>query len=300
MKRKMSVKVKWAIGLLIVMIANTFIRILNDYGKPIAIAFLPECFPVIAAIILTFYDHSYTAPKSGNFSILRVWTLVLIWVQPFLSIFTYALAGLFNSVIGYWIGSCIFPAIAFTLLYLDGKNTLNNPQDKSEKPWYYNIVVKELEKQGICNFDETLIKSIWEKANVGGYTDEKLNEAVQTYKALYTPQTLISPAVTSQKDNNDKSNLQTDSKKRLYETITGESKISSDNQESSKQQTPIKPLKPWYHDIVVAELLNQRVFNFTDKIIITLGKKSFRYGNLDQKLLEKNVRDYKETHPFFD
>ncbi len=193
----------------------------------------------------------------------------------------------------------VFCIIFYTAIYFIKKHPLNNPQDKSEKPWYYNIVVKELEKQGICNFDETLIKSIWEKANVGGYTDEKLNEAVQTYKALYTPQTLISPTVTSQKDNNEKTDLQTDSKKRLYETITGESKISSDNQESSKQQTPIKPLKPWYHDIVVAELLNQRVFNFTDKIIITLGKKSFRYGNLDQKLLEKNVRDYKETHPFF-
>lgn len=190
----------------------------------------------------------------------------------------------------------IFCLVFYGAIYLVKKYTTNNSQDKTEKSWYYNIVAKELEKQGIYNFDETLIKSIWEKANVGGYTDEKLNEAVQTYKALYHPSPLILPTATSQKDTSDKTDLQTDSKKRLYETITGESKISEDNEESSKQQTPIKPLKPWYNDIVVEELLNQRVYNFNDKVIITLGKKSFRYGNLDQKLLEKNVKEYKDTH----
>lgn len=137
MKREKSLKVKWAIGLLIFLCANTllsFIRSAQSFegnGFSLFISFLFELLPTAAAIVLIFYDYAYTAPKRGAFSLLRMWTFGLMWVQPGLSFLSYASAGLLGTVIGYWIGSLILPLIATILLYQDAKDSYETKHENS-------------------------------------------------------------------------------------------------------------------------------------------------------------------------
>ena len=124
--RTMSGKVKWAIGLLVVWMVLGFGQLVQDAGSTsflLVIVTLMECLPTIAVIVLTHYDHKYAAPKTGTFTLLRVWALALVWVQPVLSLLSYIAAGAFTSfILGVWVVSCLFPLIAFILLFVDGKS----------------------------------------------------------------------------------------------------------------------------------------------------------------------------------
>lgn len=123
--RTMSGKVKWAIGLLVVWMVLGFGQLVQNSGSAsflLVIVVLMECLPTIAVIVLTHYDHKYAAPKNGTFTLLRVWALALVWVQPVLSLLSYIAAGAFTSfILGVWVASCLFPLIAFILLFVDGK-----------------------------------------------------------------------------------------------------------------------------------------------------------------------------------
>lgn len=125
--RTMSGKVKWAIGLLVVWMVLGFGQMVQNSGSAsflLVIVVLMECLPTIAVIVLTHYDHKYAAPKNGTFTLLRVWALALIWFQPVLSLLSYIAAGAFTSfILGVWVASCLFPLIAFILLFVDGKHT---------------------------------------------------------------------------------------------------------------------------------------------------------------------------------
>ena len=124
--RTMSGKVKWAIGLLVVWMVLGFgqmVQATQSNSFLLVITMLFECMPTIAVIVLTHYDHKYAAPKNGTFTLLRVWALALVWVQPVLSLLSYIAAGAFTSfILGVWVASCLFPLIAFILLFVDGKS----------------------------------------------------------------------------------------------------------------------------------------------------------------------------------
>ena len=131
---KKSVKVCWAIGLLIVQISITAIRYLTDYGAVYFISILSESIPTIGAIVLIFYDYKYNSPIIGNFTLLRAWSIGLIWVQPAISFLSWSIAGLIDSVIGTWIGSCVFIIITTILLVNDGKEFVKEKQNKDTRP----------------------------------------------------------------------------------------------------------------------------------------------------------------------
>ena len=126
---KKSAKVCWAIGLLIFQMASTAILYLNDYGFVYFISILSESIPTIGAVILIFYDHKYNSPIIGNFTLLRTWSIVLIWVQPAISFLSWASAGLIDYVIGTWIGSCVFIIISTILLVYDGKEIVKKRKE---------------------------------------------------------------------------------------------------------------------------------------------------------------------------
>ena len=122
MKTKKSIQACIAIGLLIAQMAISAIIMLANYPAAYFFSFLFECIPTAGAVILVFYDHKYTAPIVGKFTLLRVWSLVLIWVQPVLALLSYGTAGMLSSyILGTWIGSCVFIVISTVLLVLDGK-----------------------------------------------------------------------------------------------------------------------------------------------------------------------------------
>lgn len=129
-----SAKVCWAIGLLIVQISITAIRYLTDYGAIYFISILSESIPTIGAIVLIFYDYKYNSPIIGNFTLLRAWSIGLIWVQPAISFLSWSIAGLIDSVIGTWIGSCVFIIITTILLVNDGKEFVKEKQNKDNDP----------------------------------------------------------------------------------------------------------------------------------------------------------------------
>ena len=131
---KKSAKVCWAIGLLIVQISITAIRYLTDYGAVYFISILSESIPTIGAIVLIFYDYKYNSPIIGNFTLLRAWSIGLIWVQPAISFLSWSIAGLIDSVIGTWIGSCVFIIITTILLVNDGKEFVKEKQNKDNDP----------------------------------------------------------------------------------------------------------------------------------------------------------------------
>ena len=127
---KKSAKVCWAIGLLIFQMASTAISILTSYSFNFFISFIFECIPTIGAIILIFYDHQYKAPIVGNFTLLRAWTIGLIWIQPILSLIAWGSSGNLNSyVLGIWIGSCVFIIISTILLVYDGKEIVKKRKE---------------------------------------------------------------------------------------------------------------------------------------------------------------------------
>lgn len=139
---KKSAKVCWAIGLLIFQMASTAISILTSYSFNFFISFIFECIPTIGAIILIFYDHQYKAPIAGNFTLLRAWTIGLIWIQPILSLIAWGSSGNLNSyVLGIWIGSCVFIIISTILLVYDGKEIV-----KKRK----NIIINSEHQQLSC------------------------------------------------------------------------------------------------------------------------------------------------------
>ena len=122
MKTKKSIQACIAIGLLIAQMAISAIIMLANYPAAYFFSFLFECIPTTGAVVLVFYDHKYTAPIVGKFTLLRVWSLVLIWVQPVLALLSYGTAGMLSSyILGTWIGSCVFIVISTVLLVLDGK-----------------------------------------------------------------------------------------------------------------------------------------------------------------------------------
>ena len=122
-KRKFSTKVRVAFILLILQILLSLGNVMKTYQNfSIIISFIFECLPVIAAIILIYYEHVYHSPISGKFTLLRKWELALIWIQPALSLLSYASADLLNEyIVALWIGGCVFIIISTILLYLDGK-----------------------------------------------------------------------------------------------------------------------------------------------------------------------------------
>lgn len=147
--RTMSGKVKWAIGLLVVWMVLGFGQLVQDAGSTsflLVIVTLMECLPTIAVIVLTHYDHKYESPANGTFTLLRVWALVLIWVQPVLSLLSYIAAGTFTAFLfGVWVASCLFPLIAFILLFVDGKS--GQPQENFfiAKPVSNDLLNKQLD-----------------------------------------------------------------------------------------------------------------------------------------------------------
>lgn len=184
--RTMSGKVKWAIGLLAVWMVLGFGQMVQNSGSAsflLVIVVLMECLPTIAVIVLTHYDHKYAAPKNGTFTLLRVWALALIWLQPVLSLLSYIAAGAFTSfILGVWVASCLFPLIAFILLFVDGKHTkinFNTPTLQTEtSETVSQIPYKRLKKRFIMHqvffFSETDIKNVYNKSLIAGKLDESL------------------------------------------------------------------------------------------------------------------------------
>ena len=136
MKTKKSIQACVAIGLLIAQMAISAIIMLANYPAAYFFSFLFECIPTTGAVVLVFYDHKYTAPIVGKFTLLRVWSLVLIWVQPALALLSYGTAGMLSSyILGTWIGSCVFIVISTVLLVLDGKAFVQS-RNREENPSY--------------------------------------------------------------------------------------------------------------------------------------------------------------------
>ena len=138
-KRKKSAKVCWAIGLLVFQMGSTAISYISTYPFAFFILLVFECIPTIGAIVLISYDHKYTAPISGSVTLLRVWSIGLIWVQPILSLISYGASGTLTSqIFAMWVGSCVFIVISTILLVKDGKDFVKkhiqtNPSDKSQQ-----------------------------------------------------------------------------------------------------------------------------------------------------------------------
>lgn len=145
MKTKKSAMACWAIGLLIFQMSSTAISYLAYYDFVYFISLLFECIPTIGGIVLIFYDHKYNSPIVGNFTLLRIWSIVLIWVQPVISFLSWASAGLTGSVIATWIGSCIFIIIATVLLVKDGKDFVKKRTQADSTP--ESQTNNEIEKQ---------------------------------------------------------------------------------------------------------------------------------------------------------
>lgn len=162
---KKSVKARWAIGLLIFQMASTAISILANYPFAYFISLIFECIPTIGAIVLIFYDHSYKAPIVGKFTLLRAWTLGLIWVQPVLSLISWGASGMLDAyIVGFWIGSCIFIIIATVLLVQDGQTFVKARNQDSEH------------KVGFAESTENMIKETQNKIENGETAEEPRNK----------------------------------------------------------------------------------------------------------------------------
>ena len=146
MGTKKSARACWAIGLLIFQMCSTAITYLANYPFAYFISLIFECIPTIGAIVLIFYDHTYKAPITGSFTLLRAWSIGLIWVQPTLSLISWGVSGLLDSyVFGMWVGSCVFIIIATVLLVKDGKAFVQNRTKPTETQQNQNN--NEAEKQ---------------------------------------------------------------------------------------------------------------------------------------------------------
>lgn len=99
----------------------------------LTIAFIFECIPMVGAVILIYYDQKFRAPITKSLTLLRVWTIALIWVQPVLTFIAYLAANMMNStVLGLWLGGCVFLIVATVLLYLDGKEEVLRRSEQNE------------------------------------------------------------------------------------------------------------------------------------------------------------------------
>ena len=184
--RTMSGKVKWEIGLLVVWMVLGFGQMVQNSGSAsflLVIVVLMECLPTIAVIVLTHYDHKYAAPKNGTFTLLRVWALALIWLQPVLSLLSYIAAGAFTSfILGVWVASCLFPLIAFILLFVDGKSgqvtTHGSKIHLTDTPATYEkgrkLVRDMLLKRSVYYFSEKTIDDLYNKSLLQNQLDMAL------------------------------------------------------------------------------------------------------------------------------
>lgn len=163
---KKSVKVRWTIGLLIFQMASTAISLLANYPFAYFISLIFECIPTIGAIVLIFYDHTYKAPVVGKFTLLRAWTLGLIWVQPVLSLISWGASGLLDGyIIGFWIGSCVFIIIATVLLVQDGQTFVKSRDlDSEHKVGFAEKVIEK--SQNKIEFEKSCTESDAGKMNV--------------------------------------------------------------------------------------------------------------------------------------
>ena len=131
-----------AVVLLVVQIGLSIGNFFADTSSfVLTITFLFECLPMIGALILIYYDDKYRAPIVRGFTVLRVWTMILIWVQPCLTFVAYLVADLMSgTVMGLWLGGCVFLIAATVLLYLDGReetarrSAQNMPSEKPCSP----------------------------------------------------------------------------------------------------------------------------------------------------------------------
>lgn len=122
-----------AVVLLIVQLGLSIGNVFSGTSNAaLTIAFLFECLPMIGAIVLIYYDHKFRAPLAKGLTLLRVWTLVLIWVQPCLTFAVYLAANMMNgTVLGLWAGGCVFLIAATVLLYLDGKEDASRRSEQN-------------------------------------------------------------------------------------------------------------------------------------------------------------------------
>lgn len=135
--RPFSTKAKWAFGLLIFYcigsIISTFASMTDVtayIGLSLHLLTICQFLPAAASAVLVYYDHKYTAPRKGNFSLLYVWAMALIWIAPAVNWIGYLSMGTDNITAQMWgqlIGGLILPTITFILLYQDGKQVNITP-----------------------------------------------------------------------------------------------------------------------------------------------------------------------------
>ena len=175
---KKSAKVCWAIGLLIFQISITAIRYLTDYGVVYFISILSESIPTIGAIVLIFYDYKYNSPITGNFTLLRAWSIGLIWVQPAISFLSWSTAGLIDSVISTWIGSCVFIIISTILLVIDGKKFVKEKQNENSatETEEHNTDAKPLPELEIIDDNTSIVENTKNSENNESNDQQNQNE----------------------------------------------------------------------------------------------------------------------------
>lgn len=145
---KMSAKIKWTVGLLILRIIGSVLfsiatignlgRILNVEFDSLAgyfvFAFLYEQLPTIAAIILIFYNHEQTKTENTGFTLMQKWVFTLVWAQQAYSLLSFALLGIFAQLVWSWLGGCIWLGVITYLLYSAWKNQKTVEQERINEP----------------------------------------------------------------------------------------------------------------------------------------------------------------------
>lgn len=112
MKREFSIKTKWAVGLLFFVAFASFMSDIASlssttatYGLMFHLMTVLQLLPTVAAVVLVFYDHKYTAPRAGNFTLLRLWSMLLIWISPVVNWIGYLSLGTDNITDTMWGGN---------------------------------------------------------------------------------------------------------------------------------------------------------------------------------------------------
>ena len=132
METKMSVKIKWAIALLLIRILSAFsvggdtarmLGLSHDYAYYFVFSALYEQIPTIAAVILIFYNHKQPKTENTGFTLMQKWIFALVWVQQAYAFIAFALANSLSSIWPKMLGSCVWLALITWLIYSDWKKT---------------------------------------------------------------------------------------------------------------------------------------------------------------------------------
>ena len=144
MKNKMSAKIKWAIGLLIVRIVGAIstgmdtaktLGVSFDYSRYFVFSALYEQLPTIAAVILIFYNHKQPKTENAGFTLMQKWIFALVWVQHAYAFISFALANSLTSVWAKILGGCVWLGVITYLLYSAWKNPITvKKEDTQEIP----------------------------------------------------------------------------------------------------------------------------------------------------------------------